>query len=212
MSLMLDASNSTNAETVVITSINSLVIGVTPLLNSHVVNAPIVNVTQVNDYLGPASRWFDGVTNVDAGFGYESVTETIEAIINNDGYISIPLSKPTVAMSDVVSATFQPAPLDAVDTLILAQGWVIDSYFLDIAPTNGYNVKSGLATISYQGGFNPLPLDIVQAVTVMAARFYKEKDSGYSDVIGSSETGTLKYQKAMPADVAQVVNDYTRWV
>jgi hypothetical protein len=212
MFLLLDASNSTIDEQVTITSISGLNVGITALVNSHTVNAPLVNITQLAEFIGPASRWFDGVTNTLAGFGYESVTEVKMARINNDGYITVPLSKPLVLLANVTSATFQPTPLDPVDTLVLTQGWIVENFYLDVIPTNTYAVLKGLATITYMGGYSPMPLDITQAVTVMAARFYKEKDSGYSDVVGSAEMGTFSYKKAMPLDVKVIVDTYTRWV
>lgn len=212
MSLLIDGNNPTNFETVTITGINGLIVNVTALKNNHVINAPLVNITQLNDFIGPASRWFDGATNTSAGFAYESVTETKEAYINRDGYIVVPLSKPLVKISDVVSATFQPTPLDAADNLNLNQGWIKNNYFLEVVAPNTYFPRRGMITIKYSGGFNLIPDDIVQAVTVMAARFYKEKDSGYSDVIGTSDIGIMSYKKAMPADVKVVVQNYKRWV
>lgn len=212
MSLLIDGNNPSIDESVTITSINSNTINVSALKYNHVANAPVINITQLNDFISPASRWFDGVTNTSAGFGYESITETKEATINRDGYIVVPLSKPIVNMSNVTSATFQATPIDNVDTLNLQQGWITDGYFLRVVPTNYYSVKRGQITVTYSGGFTTIPDDIIQAVTVMAARFYKEKDSGYSDVIGSSDMGIMSYKKAMPADVKETVKNYKRWV
>jgi len=212
MNLIIDANNPTSFETVTITAINGLVLSITALVNSHVINAPVINITQLNDFIAPASRWFDSVCNTPAGFGYESVTETKEAVINSNGYISVPLSKPTVVIADISSAMFQQTPMDTVDAMILSQGWIIDDFFFDVMPSNNYTVKRGMMTVTYMGGFNPIPQDIVQAVTVMAARFYKEKDSGYSDVIGTVDGGIMTYKKAMPSDVNAVVTAYTRWV
>lgn len=210
MSLLIDGNNPSNFETVTITSINGLVLGITALTNNHVANAPIINVTQLNDFIGPASRFVDNVTNYDVGLGYESITETKEAYINRQGLISVPLSKPVVILSDVISATFQPTPLDTPDTLNLTQAWIKDKYFLQAVQPNNYSVRSGLVNVQYSGGFKTIPDDIVQATTAMVARFYKEKDSGYSDVIGMTDTGIMSYKKAMPADVAKILQNYKR--
>jgi hypothetical protein len=66
-------------------------------------------------------------------------------------------------------------------------------------------------SVTYKGGFNPLPDDIVLATTVMAARMYKERQSGYSDVIATDADGTAQYRRAMPADVYALIQEWKRW-
>lgn len=211
-SLGIDINNQTSFEVVQITSIpsNSQVI-VTPLAQTHVSGAPIVNVTAVIPYVSAASRWFDSVTYYPNGYAYETVTDKKTAYINNFGYITVPLSKPLVDINDVVDVTFRPSPMDDVDELDISRAWIEDNYFLSIATSKPYYRKSGQATVVYSGGYNTVPDDIVQAVTVMAARMYKERDSGYSDVIGSAEMGIMQYKKAAPADVQVIINKYRRW-
>jgi hypothetical protein len=209
--LTIDANNG-NFEIIQITGIPSMTqIVVTALTLSHQIGAPLVNATAVVPYPSAASRWFDTVTYNQTGFGYESVTDKKTAYLDNDGVITVSLSKPIVNMANVVSATFQSRVWDTPDTLDLTKAWIEDKYFLKIASVNAYTKRSGFAVVTYSGGYNPVPDDIVQAVTVMAARFYKERDSGYSDVIASTETGVMQYQKAMPADVKMVVDKYRRW-
>lgn len=210
--LILDVNNPSLRESVTITGAPSgQTIPISATVNAHVAQSPVVNGTLVANYIGAASRWFDSVSYNKLGFAYEAVTETKQAYIDNDGYIVVPLSKPIVQIQNVTGVTFQPTPLDPVDTLNVSQAWIEDNYFLKIAPINSYSRRNGQAVVMYSGGYNPVPDDIVQAVTVMAARFYKERDSGYSDVIGSTETGIMQYQKAMPADVKVIVEKYRRW-
>jgi hypothetical protein len=211
-SLGIDMNNQDLFEVVQITSIpsNSQII-VTPLTQNHASGTPIVNVTAVIPYVSAASRWFDSVTYYEAGFGYEPITDKKTAYIDNEGFIVVPLSKPIVKIENVTSITFQSSPLDQADTLDLSKAWIEDRYFLKIATMKPYYRKNGMTNVQYSGGFNPVPDDIVQAVTVMAARMYKERDSGYSDVIGSAETGLVKYKKAAPADVQVIINKYRRW-
>lgn len=209
--LILDVNNPSLRETVTVSAISGNTLTVSAVKNAHATGSPVVNGTIVSNYVSPASRWFDTVTYNKNGIGYETITDTKTAYINNDGFITVPLSKPIVQLADVVNITFQPTPLDPIDTLDLTKAWVEDNYFLSVAPTNNYSGRKGLATVTYSGGYNPIPDDIVQAVTVMAARFYKERDSGYSDVIASTETGVLQYQKSMPADVKMIVDKYRRW-
>lgn len=209
--LILDVNNPTLRETVTVSAISGSTLTVSALKNAHTTGSPVVNGTIVSNYVSPASRWFDTVTYNQSGIGYETVTDKKTAYIGNDGFITVPLSKPIVNIDDVMDITFQSTPLDPIDSLDLSKAWIEDNYFLSIAPNKSYYRRQGQATVVYSGGYNPVPDDIVQAVTVMAARFYKERDSGYSDVIASTETGVMQYQKAMPADVKMVVDKYRRW-
>lgn len=210
--LVVDANNPTLAETVTIEAAPSgTAVTISALVNNHAAGAPVINGTIANDYVTAASRWFDSQTYVRSGFAYEPVTDTKEAYIDRDGYVEVPLSKPKVVMSDVTSVTFQATPMSEVLTLDLTKGWILDNYFLKIAPENYIPTRNGLITVTYSGGYNPVPDNIQWAVTNMAARFYKERDSGYSDVIGSADTGIFQYKKAMPADVKAVVLSYMRW-
>jgi hypothetical protein len=209
--LILDVNNPSIRETVTILAISGSALTISAVKNAHTIGSPVVNGTIVSNYVSPASRWFDSVTFNQSGFGYETVTEKKSAYIGTDGFITIPLSKPMVDINDVMDVTFQSTPLDPIDSLDISKAWIEDNYFLNIATPRTYYRKTGQATVVYSGGYNPVPDDIVQAVTVMAARFYKERDSGYSDVIASTETGVMQYQKAMPADVKMVVDKYRRW-
>lgn len=210
--LAIDANNEMSFEIVTITAIPSTTsFNVSALTKNHALGAPVVNATAVVPYPSAASRWFDTITYNQSGVGYEAITDKKTAYIDNDGFITIPLSKPIVKIEDVQSISFQSSPLEPVDTLDISKAWIEDNYFLIVAAQRTYLRKNGMANVTYSGGFNPVPDDIVQAVTVMAARFYKERDSGYSDVIASTETGVLQYQKAMPADVKMVVDKYRRW-
>lgn len=209
--LILDVNNPSIRETVTVSAISGSTLTISTVKNAHSTGSPVVNGTIVSNYVSPASRWFDTVTYNHSGVGYETVTDKKTAYIDNDGFITIPLSKPIVDINDVMDVQFQSTPLDTLDSLDLSKAWIEDNYFLNIAAPRTYTKRSGQATIVYSGGYNPVPDDIVQAVTVMAARFYKERDSGYSDVIASTETGVLQYQKAMPADVKMVVDKYRRW-
>lgn len=210
--LVLDINNPALRETVTITAAPSDVdISISACVNSHAAGCPVVNVTAVEPYTAQASRWFDSLTYNKLGFAYEAVTEAKEAYIDNDGYLIVPLSKPLVALSDITSVTFQPTPLDPAQTVDLTKAWVENGNVLRAVPVVSSPNRRGMASASYTGGFNPLPDDLVLAVTMLAARLYKERDSGYSDVVGSADTGIMQYKKALPADVNAVVQRYRRW-
>ncbi len=68
--------------------------------------------------------------------------------------------------------------------------------------------------VTYRGGHAEdtahLPGDLVEAVTVMAARYFKEGMVGLSDAIGVAELGTLIYSKAMPTRVRNLLKPVVR--
>ena len=68
--------------------------------------------------------------------------------------------------------------------------------------------------ISYNGGFAEgtaaLPADLVEAATVLVARFYKEAKSGLGDAIGVAELGMLVYTKALPVRVVEMLSRFKR--
>jgi len=66
--------------------------------------------------------------------------------------------------------------------------------------------------ISFTGGFNPLPDDLVNAATLLTIRFYKEVKTGLSDSIGIAELGMLQYTKAFPERLAAMLKPYRRIV
>lgn len=211
--LVVDGNNPSLRETVTITAPpNGATITVSALTNNHVAGAPVVNGTVANLYVSAASRWFDSQTYVHSGFAYESVTDTKDGYFNpQTGIITVSLTKPLVSLSDVTNATFQGSIWDSVDTLDLSHARIRDDYILEVGASVNYADRRGVASVSYKGGYQTIPDDIQLACTMMAARFYKERDSGYADVVGSAETGIFQYKKAAPADVMAIVETYRRW-
>lgn len=209
--LILDVNNPNLRETVTIASIAGNTLTISATLNAHVAGSPVVNGTLVANYVSAASRWFDDATYNSAGIAFESITDTKMGYLDNDGTLLIPLSKPLVLMQNVTSVTFQNTVNDPIDTLDITKAWIESKYMLRIAVSQDYFPRNGMATVTYSGGYNPIPDDITQAVTVIAARMYKQRDSGYSDVIGSADTGIMQYTKAVPPDVKIILNKYRRW-
>ena len=210
--LLVDANNSSLREVVTMTAPpNGSTITVTALTNNHVAGVPIINISVLSTYVSAASRWFDSLTYTPAGFAYEEITETKDAWFDNNGFIVIPLSKPVVKLSDITSATYQYNPVISADNLDLTKAWVIDNYILKAASAIYYANRIGISTVTYLGGYSTIPDDIVLAVTMLAARLYKERDSGYSDTVGSAELGVFQYKRAIPADILAIVQKYRRW-
>jgi hypothetical protein len=210
--LVLDSLSPTNREAVQATGPPSgQTLPITATINAHALGAPVVNTTTANEYISRASRAFDTICRARNGFGFEQITETIDGFFNPlTGYIKMFLRKPIVQIQNVVSATFQATPMDSVDTFTLSQAWIENDYVLKAYAPNWYRNRKGLATVSYSGGYSTIPDDIVHAVTVLCCRMYKERDSGYADVIANGEMGYMSYKKDLPASILDVVDYYTR--
>lgn len=122
-----------------------------------------------------------------------------------------------VIVNSVASFSYQQRIIDSVYT--------VDPSRIEIA---GYTVKaypSGMAidfpgkcrvTISYNGGITSgssvtsLPEDMQEAVTILAARFYREAETGLGDQIGVAELTTMVYTKAIPVRVQELLQYYKR--
>jgi hypothetical protein len=68
--------------------------------------------------------------------------------------------------------------------------------------------------ISYTGGFSGstagLPEDFQEICTLLAVRFYREAETGFSDVIGVAELATKIYTKAWPLRVEYQLDTFIR--
>lgn len=71
-------------------------------------------------------------------------------------------------------------------------------------------------TISYNGGLavsgSTMPADMQEAVAILAARFYREAETGLVDQIGVAELSTMIYSKALPVRVQNYAEFYKRRV
>ena len=69
-------------------------------------------------------------------------------------------------------------------------------------------------TISYTGGsgstVDDLPDDMVDAVTLLAIRFYREAETGLGDQIGVAELATIIYTKAWPIRCMDLLDVFLR--
>jgi hypothetical protein len=84
-------------------------------------------------------------------------------------------------------------------------------YLWDVSPDERCQIK-----ISYVGGFGAtvaaLPASLVEAATVLSARYFKEASTGLGDSIGVVETGIISYVKAMPVRVKMSLDRLQRVV
>jgi len=163
----------------------------------------------------------------------ELITQASRAIdrfcagVNSDNYFAREMLSDVITRgritSDGVLFCWPPKPvIESVSALAYRfsarENWIA----LDVAGVviNGYSVSgwgvngSGnvQVKISFTGGFNPLPDDLVNAATLLTVRFYKEVKTGLSDSIGIAELGMLQYTKAFPERLAAMLKPYRRIV
>ncbi|MCB0207712.1 MAG: hypothetical protein KDJ52_00190 [Anaerolineae bacterium] len=165
-----------------------------------------------------ASRAFDryctgAKTGSDNYFELATVTdELITGVVNQDGSIVCWPRKADV--SDVSSFSYRTSPRESwlaaeLDYVEFDKGVV--TAWESLSSRQAQRVK-----ITYTGGLaddiNNLPADLVEVVTVLAARFYREAEAGLADMIGVADVGMLIYSKALPLRVVKMAEPYRRVV
>jgi hypothetical protein len=168
-----------------------------------------------------ASREFDrrctGVNRMDAVdyFELEDVAdEMLRGFVDKEGRIVCYPRKGQV--NSVSSLAYRTSPLE---------GWVeVDSEAVSIegatviswVSASGLRGKPLQILVSYNGGMaadvDELPADLIEAVTVLTARFYREARTGLTDSVGVAEVGVLVYTKAIPVRVLDTLRRYERVV
>jgi len=110
---------------------------------------------------------------------------------------------------------------DIVSTLYTVDPSRVEAYGPKVTayPTNmALDFPSSCKVVlSYTGGvgatLNDLPDDLVEAVTILAIRFYREAESGLTDQIGIADSGgQYVYTKAWPVRVKELSEVYKRKV
>ena len=119
-------------------------------------------------------------------------------------------------VTSVSALAYRPNPLQAWTdfdpaNVVVTRSHTVEAWTMLPRPTRGYFVK-----ISYTGGFSAspatLPEDFVELVTLLAGRYYREEETGMSDVMGVAELGTLTYTKAVPQRVKEGIKPWVRLV
>lgn len=152
-------------------------------------------------------RFCAGTVNSENYFVRETLSDVyLSGLVSEDGKLLCCPMKPVV--ESVSALAYRATPREAwraLDVLSVE----IDGYMVSV---QGVLVGSRQVwvRISFTGGFNPLPDDLVNAATLLAVRFYREVKSGLGDSIGVAELGTLTYTKAFPVRVIEMLKPYKR--
>lgn len=173
----------------------------------------------IADQVARASRIVDqlctGAPDSDDYFTLGDVTELLCGLISSSGHI---LCYPhRVVINSVTSFHYRINPFDTWHT--------VEVPYLTIKPSRSsvmaWTTMSGFydtaqVQICYNGGLassvDNLPSDVIDAATILAARLYREGESGLSDAVGISEFGVITYSKAFPARLLRMIQSYSRVV
>ena len=139
--------------------------------------------------------------------------ENLEGQISYDGKVCCYPHKPLI--NTIASFAFRKnitTTLYTVDpTRIEVMGNKVIAYPSSI-PLE-YPSKCRVA-ISYNGGFETsgslMPAEMIDAVSILTIRFYREAESGLTDQIGVAELATMIYTIAWPRRVTDLLELYVR--
>lgn len=187
-----------------------------PLSMQHGVGTILLDVTPFPDVVEAASRLVDDLTLTPAeGWAYASqVQETHRVKTDKDGDLTIALNHTPVSAVQAIS--YQELPFGDVYNIAPERAWFEDGSYI-VHVFTGRDVPSApliraKVTITYTGGYTPetMPADLRRSTAILSARLWKEKDSGYSDVVGNQEFGILEYKLAAPKDVLAMLQRHKR--
>lgn len=187
-----------------------------PLTQTHPAGTWLLDATPFPSVLEAASRLVDQLTYTPAG-GWafaDHVTITCSVKVSRDGVAVFAVDHTPVKR--VYSMTVQASPCDPVWDIPASQVWwddgsyIVEAHLGDVGDLLA--LRTVRVTITYAGGYtdDEMPADIKRATAILAARLWKEKDSGYSDVIGSTDFGILQYTQAAPKDVLAMLQPRRR--
>ncbi len=151
-------------------------------------------------------RYCTGTVVSNNYFARETLTDILmSGIVSKDGML---LCYPCKAVVESVSAlAYRSTPQETWQEIDPSK-IEIGGYRVSAAGVSAVGVVR--VKISFVGGFDLLPDDLVNAATLLAVRFYREVKSGLGDSIGVAELGTLTYTKALPARVIEMLKPYKR--
>lgn len=159
-------------------------------------------------------RYCTGAITADAENYFMQATVTDETLRGRaavDGVLHVFPHKPNVSAVSALAYRFSPLEdwLEIATDYIAVEGNHVMAWSVG-SPGQPF------IRISYTGGYSTLvtglPADLVEAATLMAGRYYREEESGITDVIGVAELGQLIYTKAMPVRVKVMLAPFVRVV
>lgn len=225
MLLALDFYNPAVRESVTITGPISgtgpYTVPISATAQAHSAGAPIKEVSALQEVVEPASRMIDDATfSAPGAFAEQTWTETTRGQGTPDGWLFFEVSGRGI--QNISAVQWQSAPNGPIITLdptrCIYDDYRVWAYPASGGTTAGYNGftpspydKQVIVTVTYTAGYNPVPADLGRAATVLAARLYKEGQTGFSDVLGNADMGLLQFKKGIPSDVAVMLKPWRRW-
>lgn len=186
-----------------------------PLTNGWPAGTRLLDVTPFGPVAEAASRLVDALTWSPAeGFAYAEAEEVHHAVADRDGNLTVTVNR--FPVREVLEFRYQERPWLPEWSAPVNEVWfeddtyIVRAFVADFVPaTPGRRVR---VKVHYVGGYQDgeMPAGIRRATAILAARLWKEKDSGYSDVIGSPDFGLLQYREAAPKDVVAMLSPWRR--
>lgn len=203
-------------EVMTVQSCNGEVITCTGLTMEHPSQTLILDATPFESVALAASRMVDDLTHTPpGGWGYaDQIVEIHSTRPNRHGNLIIGLDHQPI--KTVYGLTYKQTPVSEEGRAGMASmDWDNDSYLLHVWLQEDLIAQPFAklrVTVTYAGGYTDqdMPDDIRRSTAILAARLWKEKDSGYSDVIGNSDIGIFEYKKAVPRDVMAMLQQHKR--
>ena len=167
-----------------------------------------------------ASRAFDrkctGAPDAVDYFKLEAVAgEVLTGQIDADGNIICAPHKPIITA--VTSFSYRKNPVETSYTVDALRTWangpLVRAYPTDYALRQPSKCQ---VVISYTGGLGAtvadLPPDLIELVTLLTARYYREAEGSLGDTIGVAELSTMVYTKAWPTRLVEQMQPFIRHV
>lgn len=137
--------------------------------------------------------------------------EEIRGLVDTEGNLVCWPRKGSI--NSVSALAYRSSPLQSWQDVTVATYVEVDKRlvraYLGLSRGTRIRVK-----ISYNGGLATtqanLPADLIEAATVLAARFYREAESQLSDSIGVADLGLLVYRKSWPIRILDMLAPFQR--
>jgi hypothetical protein len=200
----------------VLSSADSSITLSSALKMDHPAGTRLLDATPYFDIAEAASRMVDDITWTPAGgWAYsDQAKETQQTKVDHNGDLVIVLGHTPV--KEIYAVSVQSLPFGDLYNVAPERVWWDDGSYI-IHVFTGWDVpiqpfSQVKVTVTYAGGYTDqeMPKDIRRCTAMIAMRLWKEKDSGYSDIIGSNDLGTFIYSKAVPPDVKAMLIRHRR--
>ncbi|GAA2681730.1 head-tail connector protein [Actinoplanes palleronii] len=164
----------------------------------------------IQQAISAASRWIDGRT----GRRFYADTAATARTFLVSGRSACVGTDQVIYVDDIAALTGLAVATGTTGSYVTATGWeagpdnalVYGRPLTEIRASAGWLPAYGRVQVTARWGFPSVPDQIVQAATLLAARFYRRKDSP-NGVIGSADWGVIRVSRTDP-DVEALIQPF----